>query len=112
MAISTIGQLIKKIMADYPEEINEYLNGNDAFVEVMPQECLALVKNSINLFRLSHEEAKALMNCKYGAYSWCNTKDDVKYYLLLDYIEYKVVDYAKYRSINSYKKTQLERSGY
>lgn len=110
MTINTIGQLIKKIMADYPEEINDYLNGDDAFVEVMPQECLDFVKEHINLFRLSHEEAKALMNVNYGEYSWCNSKDEVKYYMLLDYIEYKIADYTKYRSINSFKKIQLERS--
>ena len=112
MTISTIGQLVKKVMADYPEEISEYIKGTDTFTEIMPQECLALIRDNIHLFRLSHEEAKALMNSQYGEYSWCYTKDDVKYYLLLDYIEYKIIDYAKYRSINSYKKVQLERSGY
>ena len=110
MTINTIGQLIRKIMNDYPEEIAEYIEGGDAFVEVMPQECLDLVKEHINLFRLSHEEAKTLMNVNYGEYSWCNSKDEVKYYMLLDYIEYKIVDYSKYRSINSFKKAQLERS--
>ena len=110
MTINTIGQLIRKIMADYPEEVAEYLRGEDAFVEIMPQEFLDLVKEHINLFRLSHEEAKTLMNVNYGKYSWCNSKDEVKYYMLLDYIEYKIVDYTKYRSINSFKKAQLEES--
>ena len=110
MTINTIGQLIRKIMADYPEEIAEYIEGGDAFVEVMPQDCIDLIKEHINLFRLSHEEAKTLMNVNYGKYSWCNSKDEVKYYMLLDYIEYKIVDYTKYRSINSFKKAQLEES--
>lgn len=110
MTINTIGQLIRKIMTDYPEEIAEYINGGDAFVEVMPQEFLDLVKEHINLFRLSHDEAKTLMNVNYGRYSWCNSKDEVKYYMLLDYIEYKIVDYSKYRSINSFKKAQIEES--
>ena len=110
MTINTIGQLIRKIMNDYPEEIAEYIEGGDAFVEVMPQDCIDLIKEHINLFRLSHEEAKTLMNVNYGKYSWCNSKDEVKYYMLLDYIEYKIVDYTKYRSINSFKKAQLEES--
>ena len=110
MTINTIGQLIRKIMADYPEEIEEYVKGGDAFVEVMPQECIDLIKEHVNLFRLSHEEARILMNVNYGEYSWCNSKDEVKFNMLLDYVEYKIVDYSKYRSINSFKKAQLERS--
>lgn len=110
MTINTIGQLIRKIMADYPEEIAEYIEGGDAFVEVMPKECIDLIKEHVNLFRLSHEEAKILMNVNYGEYSWCNSKDEVKFNMLLDYVEYKIVDYSKYRSINSFKKAQLERS--
>ena len=110
MTINTIGQLIRKIMNDYPEEIEEYINSDDDIVEVMPQEFLDLVKEHINLFRLSHEEAKTLMNVNYGEYSWCNSKDEVKFNMLLDYVEYKIVDYSKYRSINSFKKAQLERS--
>ena len=110
MTINTIGQLIRKIMADYPEEIAEYIEGGDAFVEVMPQECIDLIKEHVNLFRLSHEEAKTLMNVNYGIYSYCNSKDEVKFNMLLDYIEYKIVDYTKYRSINSFKKAQLEES--
>ena len=110
MTINTIGQLIRKIMADYPEKVAEYLKGEYAFMEIMPIECIDLIREHINLFRLSHEEAKALMNVHYGEYSWCNSKDEVKFYLLLDYIEYKIVDYTKYRSINSFKKAQLERS--
>ena len=110
MTINTIGQLIRKIMVDYPEEIAEYINSDDAFVEIMPQECIDLIREHTNLFRLSHEEARTLMNVNYGKYSWCNSKDEVKYYMLLDYIEYKIVDYTKYRSINSFKKAQLEES--
>ena len=110
MTISTIGQLVRKIMADYPEEIAEYIEGGDAFIEVMPQECIDLIKEHVNLFRLSHAEAKTLMNVNYGEYSWCNSKDEVKFNMLLDYVEYKIVDYSKYRSINSFKKAQLERS--
>ena len=110
MTINTIGQLIRKIMTDYPEEIAEYIEGGDAFVEVMPQECIDLIKEHVNLFRLSHEEAKTLMNVNYVEYSWCNSKDEVKFNMLLDYVEYKIVDYSKYRSINSFKKAQLERS--
>ena len=110
MTINTIGQLIRRIMTDYPEEIAEYIEGGDAFIEVMPQDCIDLIKEHINLFRLSHEEAKILMNVNYGEYSWCNSKDEVKFNMLLDYAEYKIVDYSKYRSINSFKKAQLERS--
>lgn len=110
MTINTIGQLIRKIMADYPEEIAEYISSDDAFVEIMPKECIDLIREHTNLFRLSHEEARTLMNVNYGKYSWCNSKDEVKYYMLLDYIEYKIVDYTKYRSINSFKKAQLEES--
>lgn len=110
MKINTIGQLIRKIMADYPEKVAEYLRGEYAFMEIMPIECIDLIREHINLFRLSHEEAKTLMAVHYGEYNWCNSKDEVKFYLLLDYIEYKIVDYTKYRSINSFKKAQLERS--
>ena len=110
MTINTIGQLIRKIMTDYPEEIAEYIEGGDAFIEVMLQDCIDLIKEHVNLFRLSHEEARTLMNVNYGKYSWCNSKDEVKFNMLLDYVEYKIVDYSKYRSINSFKKAQLERS--
>lgn len=109
MTINTIGQLIRKIMNDYPEEIEEYLKGAD-IVNVLPKECIDLIREHINLFRLSHEEARTLMATHHGKYSWCYTKDEVKFNLLLDYIEYKIVDYSKYRSINSFKKAQLERS--
>ena len=110
MKINTIGQLIRKIMADYPEKVAEYLRGEYAFMEIMPIECIDLIREHTNLFRLSHEEAKTLMNVHYGKYSWCNSKDEVKFNMLLDYIEYKIVDYSKYRSINSFKKAQLEES--
>ncbi len=110
MKINTIGQLIRKIMSDYPEKVAEYLRGEYAFMEIMPMECIDLIREHINLFRLSHEEAKTLMAVHYGVYNWCNSKDEVKFYLLLDYIEYKIVDYTKYRSINSFKKAQLEES--
>lgn len=109
MTINTIGQLIRKIMADYPEEV-EYINSGADIVNVMPKECIDLIREHINLFRLSHEEAKTLMATHTGKYSWCNSKDEVKFNMLLDYVEYKIVDYSKYRSINSFKKAQLERS--
>ena len=35
MTINTIGQLIRKIMADYPEEIDEYINSDADIVEII-----------------------------------------------------------------------------
>ena len=94
----TLGQL-ERFLEDYLTEYNTsvgatLLNNNK------------LIENSINMFRLTKEE-ETILRKKY--FSPSATRDDIKRYILNAYLEYKLVDYSKYRSINLFKKMLIKR---
>ena len=93
----TLGQL-ERFLEEYLTEYNisvgtTLLNNNK------------LIDNSINLFRLTKEE-ETILRKKY--FSPSATRDDIKRYILNAYLEYKLTDYANYRSINLFKKMLTE----
>ena len=93
----TIGQL-ERFLEDYLTEHNTSVGGtllNNS----------KIIDNSINMFRLTKEE-ETILRKKY--FSPSATRDDIKRYILNAYLEYKLVDYANYRSINLFKKMLTE----
>ena len=93
----TLGQL-ERFLEDYLTEFN-------TSVGVTLADNNKLIENSINLFRITKEEETILRN-KY--FSPSATRDDIKRYVLNAYLEYKLVDYSNYRSINLFKKMLTE----
>ena len=93
----TIGQLERFL--------EEYLTDNNTSVGVTLTNNSKLIDNSINMFRLTKEE-ETILRKKY--FSPSATRDDIKRYILNAYLEYKLVDYSNYRSINLFKKMLTE----
>ena len=93
----TIGQLERFL--------EEYLTDNNMSVSATLLNNSKLIDNSINMFRLTKEEETVLRK-KY--FSPSATRDDIKRYILNAYLEYKLVDYSNYRSINLFKKMLTE----
>ena len=93
----TIGQLERFL--------EEYLTDNNMSVSATLLNNSKLIDNSINMFRLTKEE-ETILRKKY--FSPSATRDDIKRYILNAYLEYKLVDYANYRSINLFKKMLTE----
>ena len=85
--------------------LEEYLTDNNTSVGVTLADNNKLIDNSINLFRLTKEE-ETILRKKY--FSPSATRDDIKRYILNAYLEYKLTDYANYRSINLFKKMITE----
>ena len=93
----TLGQLERYL--------EEYLTDNNISVGTTLTNNNKLIDNSINLFRLTKEE-ETILRKKY--FSPSATRDDIKRYVLNAYLEYKLIDYANYRSINLFKKMLTE----
>ena len=93
----TIGQLERFL--------EDYLTENKVSVGATLQNNSDLIDNSINMFRLTKEEENTLRH-KY--FSPSATRDDIKRYVLNAYLEYKLLDYSNYRSINLFKKMLTE----
>ena len=93
----TVGQL-ERFLEDYITE-------NNTSVGVTLADNSKLIDNSINMFRLTKEE-ETILRKKY--FSPSATRDDIKRYILNAYLEYKLVDYSNYRSINLFKKMLTE----
>ena len=93
----TLGQLERYL--------EEYLTDNNISVGTTLMDNHKLIDNSINLFRLTKEE-ETILRKKY--FSPSATRDDIKRYILNAYLEYKLTDYANYRSINLFKKMLTE----
>ena len=93
----TLGQLERYL--------EEYLTDNNISVGTTLMDNHKLIDNSINLFRLTKEE-ETILRKKY--FSPSATRDDIKRYVLNAYLEYKLIDYANYRSINLFKKMLTE----
>ena len=85
--------------------LEEYLTENNTSVGTTLMDNNKLIDNSINLFRLTKEE-ETILRKKY--FSPSATRDDIKRYILKAYLEYKLTDYANYRSINLFKKMLTE----
>ena len=85
--------------------LEEYLTDNNMSVSATLLNNSKLIDNSINMFRLTKEEETVLRK-KY--FSPSATRDDIKRYILNAYLEYKLVDYSNYRSINLFKKMLTE----
>ena len=85
--------------------LEEYLTDNNTSVGVTLTNNRKLIDNSINLFRLTKEE-ETILRKKF--FSPSATRDDIKRYILNAYLEYKLVDYSNYRSINLFKKMLTE----
>ena len=85
--------------------LEEYLTENNTSVGATLLNNSKLIENSINMFRLTKEE-ETILRKKY--FSPSATRDDIKRYILNAYLEYKLTDYANYRSINLFKKMLTE----
>ena len=85
--------------------LEDYLTENNTSVRTTLTNNNKLIDNSINLFRLTKEE-ETILRKKY--FSPSATRDDIKRYVLNAYLEYKLTDYANYRSINLFKKMLTE----
>ena len=86
--------------------LEEYLTDNNTSVGVTLTNNRKLIDNSINMFRLTKEEERKLRK---KFFSPSATRDDIKRYILNAYLEYKLVDYSNYRSINLFKKMLIKR---
>ena len=86
--------------------LENYLTDNNTSVGVTLTNNRKLIDNSINLFRLTKEEERKLRK---KFFSPSATRDDIKRYILNAYLEYKLVDYSNYRSINLFKKMLIKR---
>ena len=93
----TLGQLERYL--------EEYLTENNTSAGATLTNNNILIDNSINLFRLTKEE-ETILRKKY--FSPSATWDDIKRYILKAYLEYKLIDYSNYRSINLFKKMLTE----
>ena len=93
----TLGQLERYL--------EKYLTDNNTSVGTTLTNNNKLIDNSINMFRLTKEE-ETILRKKY--FSPSATRDDIKRYILKAYLEYKLIDYYNYRSINLFKKMLTE----
>ena len=94
-----------KTLGQLERFLEDYLTDNNMSVGATLTNNNNLIDNSINLFRLTKEEETILRN-KY--FSPSATRDDIKRYVLNAYLEYKLIDYSNYRSINLFKKMLTE----
>ena len=85
--------------------LENYLTENNTSVGATLMDNHKLIDNSINMFRLTKEE-ETILRKKY--FSPSATRDDIKRYILKAYLEYKLIDYYNYRSINLFKKMLTE----
>ena len=85
--------------------LEEYLTENNTSVGDTLLNNSKIIDNSIILFRLTKEE-ETILRKKY--FSPSATRDNIKRYVLNAYLEYKLIDYANYRSINLFKKMLTE----
>ena len=93
----TVGQLERFL--------EDYLTENNTSVGTTLSNNSKLIENSINLFRLTKEE-ETILRKKY--FSPSATRDDIKRYILNAYLEYKLIAYSNYRSINKFKKMLID----
>ena len=99
------GDSMFKTLGQLERFLENYFTESNSSVGSTLKDNSKLIDNSINLFRLTKEEENKLRK-KY--FSPSATRDDIKRYLLNAYLEYKLIDYSNYRSINLFKKMLID----
>lgn len=94
-----------KTLGQLERFLEDYLTENSTSVGVTLKNNSKLIDNSINMFRLTKEEENMLRK---KFFSPSASRDDIKRYILKAYLEYKLVDYSNYRSINLFKKMLID----
>ena len=105
----SIKQLIKKINTLYPNFIEEVKKGEYNIFELIDDEIKELIVNNINL-NLNNKEYRILTNNLYGYYSYIDNIQELEENIKIDYFEYKVIDYDKFKTIIQFKKYLLSES--
>lgn len=106
---TTIGQLERHIKKEYPEAIDNIMHG-DSFFDAMPDDAIELLRKSINLFRVNVAESDTLRNPATGLYAYTSSKENLKFFLLCDYLEECIRHPMRFRSINIFKRYAVEKS--
>lgn len=103
----TIKQLIKKIKEKYPYFIEDILTSEFDIYELSNgTDVIKMIIENINL-NLTDKEFKILTNKLYGVYNYVNDKKTLEEYMKVDYFEWKVLDYDKFKSITQFKKEKI-----
>ena len=105
----SIKQLIQKINTLYPHFIEEVKKSEYNIYELMDNEIKELIVNNINL-NLNDKEYRILTNNLYGYYSYIDNIQELEENIKIDYFEYKVVNYDKFKTIIQFKKYLLSES--
>ena len=105
----SIKQLIQKINTLYPHFIEEVKKSEYNIFELMDNEIKELIVNNINL-NLNDKEYRILTNNLYGYYSYIDNIQELEENIKIDYFEYKVVNYDKFKTIIQFKKYLLSES--
>ena len=105
----SIKQLIKKISTLYPSFIEEVKKSEHNIFELMDNDIKELIVNNINL-NLNDKEYRILTNNLYGYYSYIDNIQELEENIKIDYFEYKVIDYDKFKTIIQFKKYLLSES--
>ena len=105
----SIKQLIQKINTLYPNFIEEVKKSEYNIYELMNNDIKGLIVNNINL-NLNDKEYRILTNKLYGYYSYIDNIQELKENIKIDYFEYKVINYDKFKTIIQFKKYLLSES--
>ena len=105
----SIKQLIEKINKLYPNFIEEVKKSEHNIFELMDNDIKELIVNNINL-NLNDKEYRILTNKLYGYYSYIDNIQELKENIKIDYFEYKVINYDKFKTIIQFKKYLLNES--
>lgn len=105
----SIKQLIEKINKLYPNFIEEVKKSENNIFELMDNDIKELIVNNINL-NLNDKEYRILTNNLYGYYSYIDNIQELKENIKIDYFEYKVINYDKFKTIIQFKKYLLSES--
>ena len=105
----SIKQLIQKINTLYPNFIEEVKKSEYNIYELMNNDIKGLIVNNINL-NLNDKEYRILTNKLYGYYSYIDNMQDLEENIKIDYFEYKVINYNKFKTIIQFKKYLLSES--
>ena len=105
----SIKQLIEKINKLHPNFIEEVKKSEYNIFELMDNDIKELIVNNINL-NLNDKEYRILTNNLYGYYSYIDNMQELKENIKIDYFEYKVINYDKFKTIIQFKKYLLSES--
>ena len=105
----SIKQLIEKINKLHPNFIEEVKKSEHNIFELMDNDIKELIVNNINL-NLNDKEYRILTNNLYGYYSYIDNMQELKENIKIDYFEYKIIDYDRFKTIIQFKKYLLSES--